>query len=256
MRLRVLGCHGGESPRHKTSAFVLDGALGIDAGATAGALALDEQMALQAVVISHAHMDHVRDLATLADNRCQGATETLVVAGTAFTLRALREHFFNNVLWPDFTTIPLVEGGAPTLEFVELLPETDHRLGEYTVRPVMVSHTIESAGFVISHGGTAVAYSGDTGPTERFWEVLRDRPDVTALLQEVSFPNELDWLAMRSGHHTPATVSRDLAKLGRSALPVLVYHVKPCFQAQVERELAALGREGLQVLALGDEFLL
>jgi ribonuclease BN (tRNA processing enzyme) len=39
---------------------------------------------LEAVVVSHAHLDHGRDLATLADNRCQMRCPPLVVAGTTY----------------------------------------------------------------------------------------------------------------------------------------------------------------------------
>ena len=71
MELRVVGCHGGETPRHRTSAFVVDERLAIDAGSLTSGLDLKAQFRLSACVISHAHLDHIRDLATIADNRCQ-----------------------------------------------------------------------------------------------------------------------------------------------------------------------------------------
>lgn len=256
MELTVLGCHGGETPRHRSTSFVLDGALGIDAGATTSMLALEQQLQLDAVLVSHAHFDHVRDLATLADNRCQGATKPLVIAGTAFTIRALREHFFNNVLWPDFSQIPLVDAPGPTIVFQEIEPGAEATVAGFAVRPVLVSHTIESAGFVIERNGVAMAYSGDTGPTDRFWELLSETPNLRAILQEVSFPDAYEWLARASGHHTPATLRDDLKKLRRRDVPVLLYHIKPSFQAEVERDLAALRNDDLQVLRLGDAFLL
>lgn len=254
MELRVLGCHGGESARHRSTSFLLDGRVGLDAGATTSMLTLEEQLALDAVVVSHAHLDHVRDLSALADNRAQAATRPLIVAGTAFTLQVLREHFFNNVLWPDFTAIPLVNGGGPTVLLQTLEPEVPVDLAGIRTTAVLVSHTIESAGFVLERDGAALAFSGDTGPTERFWEVLADTPGLRALLQEVSFPDELEWLAKVSGHHTPATLHRELEKLHRRDLPCLLYHIKPTFQARVERELAALHRDALEVLRLGDRF--
>lgn len=256
MELRVLGCHGGESVRHRATSFLLDGRVGLDAGATTSMLTLDEQLALDAVIVSHAHLDHVRDLSSLADNRAQGARRPLVVAGTAFTIRALREHFFNNVLWPDFTAINLVNGTGPTIELQVLEPEVPTLVAGYTATAVLVSHTIESAGFVVERDGAAVAISGDTGPTARFWEVLTETPNLKALLQEVSFPDELEWLAKVSGHHTPATLAREMAKLPRNDIPWLLYHIKPAFQARVERELAALRRDALEVLNLGDAFVI
>jgi ribonuclease BN (tRNA processing enzyme) len=254
MELRVLGCHGGESLHHRSTSFVLDDRLGLDAGATSTMLTLDEQLGLEAIVVSHAHLDHVRDLASLADNRCQGATRPLAVAGTRETLRALREHFFNNVLWPDFSAIPLVRGGGPTVRFVPLDPEVPTEVAGVTVRAVLVSHTIESAGFILERDGRAMVFSGDTGPTERLWEVARTVPGVRAVLHEVSFPDELEWLARLSGHHTPSTLAREMQKYPRADLPWLLYHIKPGSQATVERELARLRDDRLALLGLGDRW--
>jgi 3',5'-cyclic-nucleotide phosphodiesterase len=255
VELRVIGCHGGETPRHRTSAFVLDEKLAIDAGALTSGLEVAEQAKLEGCLVSHAHLDHIRDLATLADNRCQMGCPPLIVAGTRETIRTLRVHFFNNELWPDFAAIPSVEG--PTIRYLELAPEQPTLVAGCRVRSVLVSHTIESAGFIVETSDGAIAYSGDTGPTDRFWELLDAQPDLRALLMEVSFPNREQRLATVSGHHTPRTLRADLLKLRRPQdLPTLLYHIKPVFQAEVERECAALEGVSLEVLKLGDQFVL
>jgi 3',5'-cyclic-nucleotide phosphodiesterase len=151
MDLKVLGCHGGETPKHRTSSFLLDDRLGVDAGAITGSLSLDEQQRIEAVLVSHAHMDHVRDLATLADNRCQQGGPPLVIAGTPETLNALRQHFFNGKLWPDFSQIQTPLG--PTVTFQPIAPETTSEVAGARVTPVLVSHTIETSGFVIERDG-------------------------------------------------------------------------------------------------------
>ena len=109
---------------------------------------------------------------------------------------------------------------------------------------------------MVSRDGAALAFSGDTGPTERFWEVLAATPGLRAVLQEVSFPNELEWLAKVSGHHTPSTLQRELLKFPRKDIPWLMFHIKPSCQAKVERELSLLHEDRLELLALGDEFVL
>ena len=122
---------------------------------------------------------------------------------------------------------------------------------------MLVSHTIEAAAFVISGPDGALAYSGDTGPTDRLWQVLDDTPDLRALMIEVSFPNREQRLASTSGHHTPRTLAADLAKYrAPKDLPTLLYHIKPVFQAEVEKECAALPGLNLQVMALGDHYVL
>ncbi len=253
MDLKVLGCHGGETPKHRTTSFLVDDRLAIDAGAITGTLSLEEQRKIEAVVVSHAHMDHVRDLATIADNRCQQGGPTLTIAGTPATLEALQKHFFNNFLWPDFSKIETELG--PTIRFQPILPEKPAEVGGLTVTPVLVSHTIETAGFVVRSGSKSLGYSGDTGPTDRLWEVLAETDDLTALLMEVSFPNDHSELAHVSGHHTPKTLDVELDKLDGREIPVLLYHIKPVFQSPVERELAKLKHDNLNILQLDDHFL-
>src|SRR5690242_12528517 len=131
MELRVIGCHGGETPKHRTSAFVLDERLAIDAGSLTSGLDLSAQFRLNACLVSHAHLDHIRDLATIADNRAQNRCPTLVVAGTKQTIAILRKHFFNGLLWPDFTKIP--NASHPTIRYQVLKPEVRTKIAGYTV---------------------------------------------------------------------------------------------------------------------------
>ncbi len=255
MELRVVGCHGGETPKHRTSAFVLDERLAIDAGSLTSGLDLKGQMQLEACLISHAHLDHIRDLATIADNRCQADTEPLIVGATKATIDALKKHFFNNIIWPDFSVIPSKEN--PAIKFVEMELEKPMDFVGYKVRAVGVSHTIDTCGFILESKGGALAYSGDTGPTERFWELLNETPNLKALLCEVSFPDREQRLATVSGHHTPRTLITDIKKLAHPKdVPTLLYHIKPVFQREVEQQCAKLKGVNLAITALDDRFVL
>jgi ribonuclease BN (tRNA processing enzyme) len=253
--LRVIGCHGGETPKHRTSAFVVDDRVAVDAGSLTSGLELKAQCALRAVLVSHAHLDHIRDLATIADNRTQNGAEPLIIASTKPTLAALKRHFFNNVLWPDFSKIPSVR--RPGIRYLELTPERPTDIAGYEVKAIRVDHTVDCCAFTIRGQRGTLAYSGDTGPTDRLWEVLGATEGLKALLMEVSFPNDEGRLARVSGHHTPETLARDLKKLpGSRELPTLLYHIKPSFQAKVERECARLRGLNLTICALGDHFIL
>jgi cAMP phosphodiesterase len=255
MELRVIGCHGGETPKHRTSSFVLDDRLAIDAGALTSGLDLKAQFRLSACIVSHAHLDHIRDLATIADNRCQADCEPLVIAATRATIRTLRKHFFNGVLWPDFSEIHTSNG--PTIKYVELKHDRTINIAGYEIVAIPVAHTIDSSGFVVRGRDATLGYSGDTGPTERLWEALRAEKNLKALLMEVSFPNREQKLATDSGHHTPRTLIKDLKKYGKPQdLPTLLYHIKPVFQGEVEQECARLKGVNLTVTALGDQFVL
>jgi 3',5'-cyclic-nucleotide phosphodiesterase len=255
VELRVLGCHGGETPKHRTSAFLIDERLAVDAGALTSGADLETQSALDAVLVSHAHLDHVRDLATLADNRSQAGAPPLPIVGTASTLAALKKHFFNDLLWPDFSRLP--SRRRPAIRYVKAEVEVPMRIAGYTVRAISVHHAIDCCAFVITGSTGSLAYSGDTGPTKRLWEVLNATPDLKALLMEVSLPNSEGRLARASGHHTPETLARDMGRLHRARdLPTLLYHIKPTFQAVVEKQCAKLRGLNLSICAIGDQFLL
>lgn len=251
----MLGCHGGESPRHRTTSFLLDGRLALDAGAITSQLEVAEQARIGAVLVSHAHLDHIRDLATVADNRCQVGAAPLIVAAPRATIEVMKKHFFNDLLWPDFAKIPSED--APTILYQEVAYDAPTRVLDYVVHAVPVNHTIDAAGFVIGSDDGAIGFSGDTGPTDRLWELVDRTPNLKAMLMEVSFPNRLQALATASGHHTPQTLLTDLQKVSAPRdLATLLYHIKPSCQTEVERECARLQGVNLQVLALGDRFVL
>jgi cAMP phosphodiesterase len=255
MQLRVLGCHGGETPKHRTSSFLLGDEVAIDAGAITSMLSLEEQTRIRSVLVSHPHMDHVRDLATLADNRCQQGGATLDIVGVPATIDALRKHFFNDIIWPDFTLIDSKEG--PTVRFVEVQPNQVADVDGYQVTPIMVNHTVDTSAFIVRQNEASIVYGGDTGPTEELWTHINALDDLQALMIEVSFPTDEAELAYNSRHLTTETLASELAKLEQSdELPIFLYHIKPTFEAKVLKELAHIRGRNLQVLQLEDEFLL
>ncbi len=252
MKLRVLGCSGGELPRHRTTCFLVDGRLAIDAGALTASLPLDEILRVDDIVLTHSHFDHVKDVPLLSDLLVGRRKTPVRVHASTACARTLRESVFNDELWPDFTRIPTTR--QPVIEIVPFDPEKPFKAGRYTVCPVPVCHPVESVGFVISDGKTSIAVSGDTGPTARFWSRVNEEKRLKALLVELSFPNELQGLADVSGHLTPQTLESELAKLERNGFPVLLYHLKPAYVAELRKELAALGLPNVRVLRRGDAF--
>lgn len=255
MQLKILGCHGGETPKHRTSSFLVGDDLAIDAGAITSGLSLAEQERIRSVLVSHPHMDHIRDLATLADNRCQQGGSTLDVVGIPATIAALKKHFFNDVIWPDFTKIDAKDG--PTVRFVEVSPSEPACIGDYEVTPVLVNHTVDTSAFIVRHLGKSLVYSGDTGPTDELWAHVNALDDIQALMMEVSFPNEEARLAHDSKHLTPEMLGAELAKLeSNEELPILLFHIKPTFEQRVLKELARLRGRNLQILQLYEEILL
>lgn len=254
MNVRVLGCHGGASLHHRNVSFLIDGRLALDAGTLASALTVEEQAEVRAVLVTHSHMDHVCDLGTLVEVRSQHPGEPLVIAGTRETIAALTEHYFNDVLWPNFAALQLP--GGPVMQLRELALEERVDFFGVDVLPVAVDHSVPSCGFIVRGRAAALAYSGDTGPTERFWAALHDVEELRYLITEVSFPDRLAELARVSGHLTPRTFAEQLAKCprreGLEGLEVLVYGIKPTFEDEVLAELSALGRSDVRALKAGE----
>jgi ribonuclease BN (tRNA processing enzyme) len=251
VRIRVLGCSGGELPRHRTTCFLVDGKLAIDAGALTASLSLDELLEVDDIVLTHSHFDHVKDVPLLSDLLVGRRKAPVRVHASTACARTLRESVFNDELWPDFTRIPDLRNAV--IDIRPFDPERPFRIGRYTVSPVPVSHPVESVGFVLTDGKAAIAISGDTGPTARLWKRVNAEKRLRALLCELSFPNALQGLADLSGHLTPRTLELELAKLERNGFPVLLYHLKPAHVSELKRELAALGLPNVRVLRRGEE---
>lgn len=251
MKVRVLGCSGGELPRHRTTCFLVDGRLAIDAGALTASLSLEQLLAVDDILLTHSHFDHVKDVPLLSDLLVGRRDTPVRVHASTECARTLRESVFNDELWPDFTRIP--DRQAPVLEILPFRPGRPFRVGRYGVTPVPVRHPVESVGFVITDGRTSFAISGDTGPTQRFWEKVNAEKRLKGLLVELSFPNQLQRLANLSGHLTPRTLEGELAKLEKNGVPVLLYHLKPAYIAELRRELARLALPNVRILKRGDE---
>ena len=251
MKLRVLGASGGELRAHGSTCFLVDGRLAVDAGALTSRLGLDELDRVDHVLVTHAHLDHVKDVPLLADLMVGRRRRPVTVHASPGATSTLRRSLFNGKLWPDFTRIPSARSPVVRLETFRF--GAPFAIGPHAVVAVKVRHTVESAGFVVRRGASAFAISGDTGPTTAFWREVNRTPDLRAILVEMSFPNRMQRLADRSGHLTPRTLAGELAKVERRDVPVYLYHLKPAFQAELKAEAAALGLRGVTVLESGEE---
>jgi ribonuclease BN (tRNA processing enzyme) len=248
LKLQVLGCHGGELPKYKTTCFLIDDVLALDAGALC-TLPLEQLCEVDDVLVSHSHFDHVKDLPLIADLIVGRRDKPVTIHGSKECAKTLRENMFNNSLWPDFTRIPTKKN--PVLEIREFKADSRFKIGKYDIQSIPVTHPVESCGFVVTKDGVSVAMSGDTGPTERLWKELNKVKNLKAVLLETSFPNKLQQLADISGHLTPQTLKGELAKFNRNGASVFLYHLKPAFVPQLKKELAGMP---VEVLELGDTF--
>ena len=252
MKIKVLGAFGSEGLGQRPSAFLVNDRTLVDAGSVTGALTVDEQVEIEHALLSHSHLDHVVGLAFLTDTLASARAPRAVTAMSVEpVIEALRSHAFNNVLWPDFSTIPSPE--TPVLRFRTLAEETEQRVGELWVTPVPVDHTVATVGFIIHDGEVGFIYSGDTGPTARLWRSARGLRGLKALIIECAFPSRLDGLATASGHLTPALMQRELDKITPD-LPIWIFHIKPQFYQETAEELARIDPSRIQILEQGKTY--
>ena len=253
MRIRVLGSYGSRVPGHHTSCLLVNGSLLLDAGTISSILSLEEQVAVDDVLLTHAHLDHMVDLAFLVDNVFTLRRTPLRIWAPEPVLETLARHLFNDEVWPDFTRLSL--GGVPALEFKPLAVGEMVDVAGLQICAARTNHPVYTVGYCLHEGTSAVLFSGDTSNTEELWQMGRACTDLKAAFVETSFPNRLATLATVSGHLTPALLKGELAKLGRPEVPVKIFHMKPQFCAEIAAELVALKDVDLQVLQGDEEFI-
>ena len=246
MKIRVLGAYGAEGLTERPSALLVNERTLVDAGSVTGALTVPEQLAIEHVLVSHAHLDHIVGLAFLTETlACIDATRPITLTSVAPVVEALRTGVFNNVVWPDFARIP--SAGTPIVKYRALVEEAEQRVGDLWVTPVGVTHTVPTTGFIVHDGSRGFIYSGDTGPTTALWQAARGLTGIRAVILECAFPNRLGALAEAAKHLTPRLVERELDKLPPD-VPVWIFHIKPQFFSETAEELARIDPRRVSLL--------
>jgi len=122
-----------------------------------------------------------------------------------------------------------------------------------SIRAEKVDHNVAAVGYIIRCDHGHIVYTGDTGPTERIWQVCNTLGNLRAVFIECSFSNAQQELATLSGHLTPQTMSKELKKLKDKDYPIFVFHMKPQYLKTIEEEIHTLGDERITILAQGEE---
>lgn len=229
MKIRVLGCAGAMAAGHKTTSFLLDDDVLIDAGSGVGDLDLEALARIDHILVSHSHLDHVLSIPLLADAaqrlRAQAGRPPIRVHALPETLQALRQHLFNGVIWPDFTRLPSPE--RPALQFSPFAigQRLDLGLGRQ-VEVLSAAHTVPAVGFAVDGGPAGHwVYTGDTGPNPALWARLAQLP-LAHLVIECAFGDDECRLAGLSRHLCPTTLGQELAQLS-GRVQVHITHIKP-----------------------------
>ena len=225
MKVRVLGCSGAIAKDCRTTSFLMDEDVLIDAGTGVGDLTLAEMASIDHVFLTHSHLDHIAALPLMVDAVASRRTTPLQIHALAGTIAALKSHVFNDVIWPDFSRIPSQQ--APRISFHALAVGQILQLAGKQIEPLPALHTVPAVGYAVSAGKGAWGFSGDTERNPAFWQRV-NQLDVAMLVIETAFSSREKEVALRSLHLSPAVLAEELRGIAAGrCYPIYITHTKP-----------------------------
>ncbi len=250
MNIKLLGAHNCESQHTKFPTLLIDDTLVLDAGGLTSSLSFPAQQKLKAILLTHQHYDHFRDVPALAMNLyLAGATIDIYSISPVYD--ALTTYLFDGKLYPNFLKRPQEN---PTIKFTVIEPQKTEQIEGYSVLAVPVNHSVPAVGYqVTSPEGKVVFYTGDTGPglTECWRQVS---PQL--LITELTASNRFEEFGKESGHLTPSLLKQELVAFRelKGYLPeVITVHMSPGLEKEIKAEIAVVTEELNNSISLGYE---
>ena len=240
MKIRVLGAHNMETSQTRHTCFLVDDSLAIDAGSLMTSLSANEKNRLRAILLTHRHFDHVRDLPSLGLHTMDNGV-TVDVYGLPDTLNAVSTHLIDGLLYPNFTVRPTPE--RPKYRLHNIAPGQPFNLLGLQVFPLSVPHGAPAVGFVVRKGSATAAFTGDTGGGLQ--PFLAATPPPQVLFVEVTFSNDGHARARASQHLTPSILQDELQSARRRNLPlppIVAVHRDPRHEQAILQELAEVSK--------------
>lgn len=238
MKIRVLGCSGAIAKGCRTTSFLIDSDILVDAGTGVGDLSLDEMVGVEHVLLTHAHLDHVAALPLMLDAVAAARTRPVCIHALAGTIEALRAHIFNDVIWPDFSQLPTPD--APFLRFQVIEVGEVLNLGGKHIEVLPAVHTVPAVGYAVRANRAHWVFTGDTAPNERLWARL-NAMEVGMLVIETAFSSREAALAETSKHLSPAVLASELDHIASAQpYPIYITHTKPAETALIMSEIRQL----------------
>lgn len=238
MKVRVLGCSGAIAKECRTTSFLVDGDVLVDAGTGVGDLTLDEMLGIDHVLLTHSHLDHVAALPLMLDAIATRRSGPVLVHALAGTIAALKAHIFNDVIWPDFTRLPSAD--APFIRFQEIQVGHELRIGGKRIEVMPAVHTVPAVGYAVMDQDACWVFSGDTGRNPAFWRRV-NQLDVSLLVIETAFSSRESQLAETSQHLSPAVLAEELDCIAADRnYPIYITHTKPAETELIMSEIRKL----------------
>ena len=141
MKIHVIGSSGSEVPGRNLPAFLVDDFLLLDAGTIGLALNKKAEEKITHLLITHAHLDHIKGIPFFVDNLVSNRfRHPVTIMSGRDVLSDIRKHIFNNRIWPDFGSIP--DKKNPVIRY-KAVPMHGHAIiGKYKVYAGRVTHSV------------------------------------------------------------------------------------------------------------------
>ena len=237
MKIKVLGAHNTESRHTKCTGLLVDDILALDAGGLTSTLSFRDQIKIRAILLTHGHYDHIRDIPAFAMNLFLRKYSVDIYTHQAAADNLLR-YFLDGAIYPEFHKRP---EGAPTLRINIIKEFEGSKILDYSIFPAPVAHALPGLGYQItSSDGKSIFYTGDTGPgLSRTWEQVS--PQI--LFIELTAPNRWKEAMKNNGHMTPGLLQQEL--LGfcqvKGYLPrVICVHINPVNEKEIQSEILSV----------------
>jgi ribonuclease BN (tRNA processing enzyme) len=241
MKLRVLGCSGGIGGNLRTTSFLLDHDVLIDAGTGVNELSLTELSVIDHIFVTHSHLDHICSIPFMVDSVGFMRDRPLTIYATADTLQILQQHMFNWKIWPDFSEIP--NSQQPVMRYQEIALGETVMLNGRRITALPANHVVPAVGYHLDSGTSSLVFTGDTTSNPALWPIVNRIENLRYLIIETAFSNSERELAVLSKHMCPTMLAEELKLFKRSA-EVFITHLKPgeieLTMSEIEQAVGAL----------------
>lgn len=239
MKIQILGAHNCESKSTKLVSLLIDDVLAIDAGALTSSLSFEAQQKIKAILLTHQHYDHIRDIPALGMNALFHKT-TISVYSIQAVYDTLATYLLNGEVYSKFLEKP---DGEPIIKFTVIVPNKVTQIEGYSLLTVPVNHSVPTVGYQITApDGKILFYTGDTGPgLADCWQHVSPQ----MLITEVTAPDRYEESARELLHLTPNLLKQELEQFRKTKgyLPqVFLVHMNPAQEEEIEAEIAAASR--------------
>ena len=249
--IKILGAYGTKGQTTETSSFWLNDRNVIDAGNLLRSMK-ERSAHIEAVWLTHSHLDHIIDIAYILDSYFAERKTPLRLMGLSETLETVKNHFLNDLIWPDFSKIPLMDSPIMSVEFAPIELGVPYQIGDsMSIEAFATDHNVPSCGYVVKENENAVLITADTYRLESVIELLEGRDDIRSLVIECSFPSSMEALAVKSKHLTPSLLFDQLKPLENRGMKLYVNHIKPLYETVISDEIRKMQGSWKTVL-LGD----